>query len=70
MVLNISGMILKAPKFKSNLSTMRLLFFLELIHYDFIALYIDDCVLRRLEESRIRGDEERMTWFDGDARKA
>lgn len=49
---------------------MRLLFILELIHYDFIALYIDDFVLRRLEESRIRGDEERMTWFDGDARKA
>lgn len=49
---------------------MRLLFFLELIHYNFIALYIDDCLLRRLEESRIRGNEKRMTWFDGDARKA
>lgn len=53
VVLNISGIILKsalkAPTFKSNPSTMRLLFFLELIHYDFIALYTDDCVLRRLE---------------------
>lgn len=49
---------------------MILLFFLELIHYNFIALYIDDCVLRRLEESRIGEEEKRMTWFDGDARKA